>query len=165
MSQGVRIKWPNDVLLNGRKVSGILSELATEQDRVDFIVMGIGVNLNYRRHAMPPEIREIATSVLEESGREVDRGTFTRILLENLEQRYVEVCTHGFEAVAERWNEYARVEGQWMQAKIVGQRDVIGRARGLDPNGFLLLEDAEGMVKTVLSGDVSLLAAPPKSGY
>lgn len=162
--QGLRIKWPNDVLLNGRKVSGILSELATEQDRVDFVVMGIGVNLNYRRHAMPPEIREIATSVLEESGREVDRRAFTKTLLENLEQHYLEVCAHGFEAVAECWNEYARIEGQWMQAKIAGQGDVIGRARGLDRNGFLLLEDTEGILRTVLSGDVSLLAGPQKRG-
>lgn len=162
--QGLRIKWPNDVLLNGRKVSGILSELATEQDRVDFVVMGIGVNLNYRRHAMPAEIRKIATSVLEESGREVDRKAFTKTLLENVEQRYLQVCASGFEAVAQQWNEYAQIEGQWMRAKVIGQGDVIGRARGLDPNGFLLLEDAEGILKTVLSGDVSLLGAPPKGG-
>jgi BirA family biotin operon repressor/biotin-[acetyl-CoA-carboxylase] ligase len=154
---GPRIKWPNDVLLSGRKACGILCELATDQDRVDFVIVGIGVNLNYARHQMPPAIRDIATSVLEESGQEVDREYFTKTLIENLESRYLGIRDGGFKAVARSWNEYARIEGQWMVARVVGEREFLGKALGLDENGFLLLESAAGVVTTISSGEVSLL--------
>lgn len=156
-----QIKWPNDILLRTRKVSGILCELVTEQEQVSFVIVGVGINLNYSREDMPPEIRDIATSVMEESGREVDRAFFTQSLLENLEKKYLELQSNGFHAVAERWNQYARIEGQWMRAQ-VGGKSIIGRARGLDENGFLVLESTRGTTETVVAGDVSLLAGSPE---
>lgn len=158
---GPRIKWPNDVLLKGLKASGILCELGTEQNKVSFVTVGIGVNLNYPRRQMPSEIQGIATSVLEETGQEVDRVRFAKALIENLESHYVELWERGFEAIARSWNEYARIEGQWMRARVAGKGDILGKARGLDENGFLLLEDARGIIETILAGDVSLLGARP----
>jgi len=157
-----RIKWPNDVLLHGRKTAGILCELVTERKNARFVIVGLGVNLNYPRDAMPPQIRDIATSVMEESGREVDRALFTRALIENLEKHYLGLRACGFTAVARSWNQYARIEGQWMRAQVNGG-SIIGKAVGLDENGFLVLESTKGTTETVIAGDVALLDASPRT--
>ena len=81
----MEIKWPNDVLLDGLKTSGILMELSAEATRVDFLVLGIGVNLNVERDGFPEEFRTLATSLVSHSGRSVDRAHFTRRLFVTLE--------------------------------------------------------------------------------
>ena len=151
-----RIKWPNDVLLRGRKVAGILSELACEPGRTLFVIVGIGVNLNFPRDLMPPDIRERATSVMEEAGAPVDRAALTRSLVRNLENRYIELEERGFAPIARRWNEHARMDGQWVRAH-TPEEELVGRVRELDRNGFLVLERRDGRTERVVSGDVFLL--------
>ncbi len=151
-----RIKWPNDILLGGRKVAGVLSELACEGDRTLFVIVGIGVNLNYPRALMPPEIRERATSVLEESGAAVDRVRVTRSLMRHMDKRYIEFQEHGFAPIARGWNRYARMKGCRVRAHTPdGER--AGRVRELDGSGFLVLECEGGRTERVVSGDVFLL--------
>lgn len=156
VSGAPRIKWPNDVLVRGRKVAGILSELACEPGRTLFVIVGIGVNLNFPRALMPPEIRDLATSVLEEAGGPVDRVVFTRSLVRNLEKRYIELEERGFDAIARSWNAYARMEGRWVRARTT-EEDLVGRVRELDGDGFLVLECRDGRTERVVSGDVFLL--------
>lgn len=151
-----RIKWPNDILLRGRKVAGVLSELACESERTLFVIVGIGVNLNYPRAVMPPAIRERATSVMEEAGAAVDRVLVTRSLVRRLEARYVEFEEHGLAPIARRWNDYARVEGHRARAH-TPDGECTGRVRGLDENGFLVLDCGGGRIERVVSGDVVLL--------
>lgn len=155
-----RIKWPNDVLLRGRKVAGILSELACEPGRTLFVVVGIGVNLNFPRALMSADIRDRATSVMEEAGAPVDRSLVARSLVRNLENRYIELEERGFAPIARRWNEHARMEGQWVRAGI-GEEELVGRVLRLDEDGFLVLECAGGRTERVVSGDVSLLEGAP----
>lgn len=151
------IKWPNDVLLRGRKVAGILSELACERDRTLFVIVGIGVNLNFPRTLMAPDIRDRATSLLEETGAPVDRVEVTRSLVRNLENRYTEFEKQGFEAIAGSWNRYARMEGRWVRARMGEEEELVGRVRELDGNGFLVLECGDGRTERVVSGDISLM--------
>lgn len=151
-----RIKWPNDVLLRGRKVAGILSELACEPGRTLFVIVGIGVNLNYPRALMSPDIRDRATSVMEERGAAVDRVRFTQSLVRHLENRYIEFEERGFAPIAERWNEHARMDGQWVRARMP-EEELVGRVRELDGDGFLVLECRDGRTERVVSGDVFLM--------
>ena len=151
-----RIKWPNDVLLRGRKAAGILSELASEPGRTLFVIVGIGVNLNFPRALMPPDIRDRATSVMEEAGTPVDRVLFTRSLVRNLENRYIELEERGFDAIARRWNAYARMEGRWVRTR-TAEEELVGRVREMDGDGFLVLECGDGRTERVVSGDVFLL--------
>ncbi len=151
-----RIKWPNDILLGGLKAAGVLSELACENERTLFVIVGIGVNLNYPRALMPPEIRERATSVMEEAGAAVDRPRVARSLVRHLENRYIEFEAHGFAPIARRWNECARMEGCRVRAHTAdGER--AGRVRELDGSGFLVLDCGGGRTERVVSGDVVLL--------
>ena len=158
-----RIKWPNDILLRGRKTSGILCELVTEGERVTFVIVGVGVNLNYARAEMPQEIRGIATSVMEEAGRVVNRSAFTQRLIQSLETQYLSWQKNGFNDVARLWNQYARIEGQWMRAQ-VGGNNLVGKACGLDEHGFLVLESTKGITERVVAGDIFLLSGPPGAG-
>ena len=155
-----RIKWPNDVLLRGRKVAGILSELACEPGRTLFVIVGIGLNLNFPRALMSPELRDRATSVMEEAGAPVDRALVTRSLVRNLENRYIEFEERGFASIARRWNEYAQMEGRWVRAR-TAEEELVGRVRMLDGNGFLVLECRDGRTERVVSGDVFLLEGAP----
>ena len=155
-----RIKWPNDVLLRGRKVAGILSELACEPGRTLFVIVGIGINLNFPRGRMSPDLRSRATSVMEEAGAPVDRVLVTRSLVRNLENRYIEFEEHGFGPIARKWNGYARMEGRWVRARTAGE-EWVGRVRMLDGDGFLVLECRDGRTERVVSGDVFLLQGAP----
>lgn len=151
-----RIKWPNDILLGGLKVAGVLSELACESERTLFVIVGIGVNLNYPRALMPREIRERATSVMEEAGAAVDRVRVTRSLVGHMEKRYIEFEEQGFAPIARCWNGYARMEGRRVRAQTPdGER--AGRVLELDGSGFLVLDCGGGRTERVVSGDVVLL--------
>jgi len=81
-----RIKWPNDLLLNGKKVAGLLNEMSAETDSVNFVILGIGVNLNMRHEQFPADLRHPATSLMLEYGQPVDRTLFARFLFEEIDQ-------------------------------------------------------------------------------
>jgi len=155
-----RIKWPNDILLGGLKVAGILSELACEPARTVYVIVGIGINLNFPRALMSPDIRERATSVMEETGASVDRIAIARSLVRNMESRYIEFEERGFEPIARIWNVYARMQGCWVRARTADD-ELVGRVRELDGNGFLVLECGGGRTERVVSGDVFLMEGAP----
>lgn len=149
------VKWPNDILIDGRKTAGILLEMDSEPDRVHFVVMGIGVNLNIRKSMFPDYIRETATSLLEETGSPVDRAAFTKDLLSSIERWYGVYLSEGFVPVLEAWRGYFASVGK--PVKVTSFDKVItGLCRGVDDNGALLLE-RDGRVERVISGDVEAL--------
>jgi BirA family transcriptional regulator, biotin operon repressor / biotin---[acetyl-CoA-carboxylase] ligase len=148
----VRLKWPNDVLVDGRKICGILTEMRTKADRVHFIIAGIGVNLNMRKLDFPREIRETATSLRIGTECEIDRLDVAIRLFENLERWYRIFLSGGAAAIREKWLEYAEIIGKRIEVvfKSDTQRGIVV---GLDENGALLLEGETG-VQQVLAGDV-----------
>jgi BirA family biotin operon repressor/biotin-[acetyl-CoA-carboxylase] ligase len=152
------IKWPNDVLLGGRKVCGVLTELEAETDRVDFVVVGIGVNLNSELEDFPPELRERATSVLITSGRRVDRALFAAALLGKLERCYERFRSDGFAALAEGWAKRSALAGRDITVDGAGGM-VSGAYAGIDSEGALLLKEsgADGRIRRVLAGDVTII--------
>jgi BirA family biotin operon repressor/biotin-[acetyl-CoA-carboxylase] ligase len=153
IAQPVMIKWPNDILVDGRKLAGILTEASCDPDKVNFVILGIGVNLNYRVAAMPEEIRAHATSMAELTGRSIHRESFLRRLLQGLDRCYGELDEFGFAGLAPRWEAHFGLRGKRVRVELLDQI-VVGRATGIDRDGALLIEDDRGMRQRVLAGDV-----------
>jgi len=152
----VAIKWPNDVLLGGLKTSGILMELGAEATRVDFLVLGIGVNLNIDRNQFPAEFRDRATSLASHSGRPVDRLAFARSLYVNLEST-LDVCAErGFEGVRADFDARFQMRGQSVSVFGLDGSELRGIALGIDDDGALRLQLESGDVTRVIAGDVTL---------
>jgi BirA family biotin operon repressor/biotin-[acetyl-CoA-carboxylase] ligase len=149
------LKWPNDVLLGGRKVAGILVELDAEADRVRHVIAGIGVNLNAPETAFPPALRATAGSLHLATGRQVDRAAFTGRLLAALEARYGRFLAKGFSSVRAEWESYSVLRGA--QVRVVSpDGEIAGRVLGLDDDGALRLRRAGGDVARVVAGEVTL---------
>ena len=151
----VAIKWPNDCLLDGRKVAGILTEMDAERDRVQAIVLGIGVNLNAPAEAFPPELCATATSVLIATGTRVDRVAFTAALCGEIEDVYDRVVREGFAALASEWNGLSCLTGQRVTVDCAGRRSS-GTVKGLDECGRLVL-DGPGGEQRIVAGDVTVV--------
>jgi BirA family transcriptional regulator, biotin operon repressor / biotin---[acetyl-CoA-carboxylase] ligase len=150
------IKWPNDILLGGKKLAGILTEAACSAERVEYVVLGIGVNLNYACSAMPEEIRRRATSVLEAAGRPVQRESFLRRLIQGVERCYGELEQAGFDALAARWEGYFAWRGRRVRVELLDQVTT-GTAQGIDRDGALVIVDDGGIAHRILAGDVILV--------
>lgn len=161
----VEIKWPNDVLIRGRKTSGILMESSAEGARIAFAVLGIGVNLNVDRNTFPDEFRSLATSVSSELDRPIDRIDFTRRLFENLETHLDTHARGGFDALRPRFESFFRMRGRAVGVEAVGGERIDGTARGIAPDGALEIEIGEGPRAgervRVLAGDVTLAKPDP----
>lgn len=149
------IKWPNDILLRGRKVAGILTELHAELDSVQYVILGIGVDVNAGPTDFPPEVRSLATSLKSETGEAIDRGELAAAILRELDQDYARVCGSRFEAVADEWEQHCRTIGRQVVIQ-VGDRRVQGRAESLDEDGALLLRSQHGHLERIIGGDVTL---------
>lgn len=140
------IKWPNDVLVNGKKICGILTEMNAETDAVNFIVLGIGVNVN---NEVP---LETATTMRAELGREVDRVRFVQSLLEILEEDYLTFKEEGFTPILWSWRRYSDTLGR--QVEVTYQDEVVrGLAQDVDEDGSLLVKTQDGSIRKIVSGD------------
>ncbi len=149
------IKWPNDLLASGRKLAGILTEMAAEPDRVMWVVLGVGVNLNARPEDFPPEMRGEATSVAIERGQPAPRALFAAALLKTLEEWLDRHADAGFGPVRQAWRERSVTLGREVRVSTEG-RDLEGVAEDIDEGGALLVR-AGRRLERVLAGDVKLV--------
>lgn len=150
-----RLKWPNDVLVAGRKVVGILAELES-RGAAPFVVLGIGVNVNMELDDFPPELRDKAGSLAVATGSHLSRARVAGRILACLEQRYDELRRRGFGAAARRWCELSGFVGCWLEVQEPGGV-VAGEVLRLDDDGALRLLLADGREHRVLAGDVTVL--------
>jgi BirA family transcriptional regulator, biotin operon repressor / biotin---[acetyl-CoA-carboxylase] ligase len=149
------IKWPNDLLVRGKKIAGILTELNAELDRVKYIVLGIGVDVNQTANEFPADLRKIATSLKAEADAPVSRPELAVAILRELDHDYARVCSGRFAAVADEWESYCTTIGQRVAIRI-GDRQVSGRAESLGEDGALILRTDHGHLETIIGGDVTL---------
>jgi BirA family transcriptional regulator, biotin operon repressor / biotin---[acetyl-CoA-carboxylase] ligase len=147
------IKWPNDILAGGKKVAGVLTESACHGERIDFVILGIGVNINYPVESMPDAIQKRATSMISFTGTNVSRESVVRRLIQDLDRCYGELEELGFQTVAPRWEARFELRGKKVRVEMT-DRIIIGTARGIDRDGALLVEDGRGEVQRVVAGDV-----------
>jgi len=152
------IKWPNDVLVVGKKVCGILAEMQTEAGELRAVILGIGVNINAPLSAFPEELHDKASSLLLVSGRTIERSMFTASLLTHLEKCYVLWLEQGFAALRTTWEMYASSVLGKRIAVAASEGTVTGTALGLDDDGALLVRgEADGAIHRLLAGDVSVI--------
>ena len=158
---GPRLKWPNDVLVGGRKLAGVLTEMTTRGGQVDTAVVGVGVNVNAR--SFPPELAGRATSLAIELGRSVDLIALRSELLAQLDIWLGRFLADGLTEVGPAWTRWSGVGGQRVRVELGGGAAVEGRVRGITPDGALDLEDDRGHHVRIVAGEVVLLD-PPAGG-
>jgi BirA family biotin operon repressor/biotin-[acetyl-CoA-carboxylase] ligase len=149
------IKWPNDILIAGRKASGLLTEMSAEQDRIRHIVLGIGVDVNMDIDELPAEVRESATTLAAECGRKIDRLSLLRQLIRELDAWYQAFLVTENDVLAE-WKALNVTIGNSVAVSGAGET-FQGLAQGIDDEGRLMVELADGTLRTVAAGDVSIL--------
>lgn len=150
------IKWPNDILVGGKKVAGVLTESSCTADRLLFVILGIGVNVNFPPEEMPESIRRSATSLIALAGKPIDRTAFALQLIQNLDRCYGDLEDKGFPFIAERWRSFFRLGGRRVRVEMVDQI-ILGKAMGIDGDGALIVEDETGTRRRIVAGDVILL--------
>jgi BirA family biotin operon repressor/biotin-[acetyl-CoA-carboxylase] ligase len=149
------IKWPNDILVGGKKVAGILTELSAELDRVKHVILGIGVDVNLGAGEFPPELRRLATSLKIESGRTIPRAELATAILRELDRDYARICGGFFAEVADEWEAHGTTIGRDVTIQ-TGERRIRGRAESLDDDGALLVRTEHGHLERIIGGDVTL---------
>lgn len=145
-----KIKWPNDILISGKKISGILTELSADVEKINYIVVGVGINLNTEKEILP----ENGTSLKIEMKEEVSIKLFLKSFLEHYDSIYQEYINGKIDLIIERWKDNSDTLGK--KVKIIGINETFeGLAKDIDENGALILQTKEKEIK-VYSGDVSL---------
>ncbi|RJX27051.1 MAG: biotin--[acetyl-CoA-carboxylase] ligase [Dethiobacter sp.] len=152
----VGIKWPNDLLINNRKVCGILTELKAEADLLHYLVIGIGLNVNSKEEDFPAELRNTATSLyLENNKEEVSRQKLASSILQEMDNSYLDYLNNGPGMVISAWKKYNITLGKDVTIKTV-QGSFSGKAADLDSDGALIVEEEKGIKKRFQAGEVTL---------
>lgn len=149
------IKWPNDILLNGKKVTGILTELQAEADKIHSIIIGIGMNVNQKEEDFPSELQSTATSLAIEKGEKVSRSDLIKCIFTNLEKLYLLYLEKGFLPIKILWESYAVSIGKQIKARTL-TNTLEGKALGITNEGVLELEDKDGVIHQIYSADIEL---------
>ena len=150
----VRIKWPNDVVCGGRKISGILTELSTEVDYINYIVVGVGINC--AQTSFPPEIADTATSLLLESGKPVNRARLIAACMKWFEHYYDTFAGDGdLSALSEEYNALLAGKGNTVRILTPGDEHT-GISLGINQRGELLVQRPDGTIEEVYAGEVSV---------
>lgn len=148
------IKWPNDILYEGKKIVGILTEMSAEIDAINHVVIGMGINVNIAEHEFTNDLQDIATSLSIITGQNVSRLLLLNAVLLELEQAYEQVVRQGFSVMLDEWRELSVTLGK--QVNVVGSgREFSGMAMDIDDDGALLVQ-TDTCLERVLAGDVSI---------
>lgn len=147
------IKWPNDILVHGKKLVGILTLMSASMEKIDYIIMGIGINTGIKKNEFPEDFREGATSFLNE-GINVSRKDLLAAILGELEKEYSIAQDEGFDKVLDDWRALSVTLGQEVRV-IFGDESYTGKAVDIDRDGCLLVNTGSE-VKRVIAGDVSI---------
>ena len=149
------IKWPNDILMSGKKVAGILTEMTAELDRVRHVIPGIGVDVNLTAGDFPPDLRKIATSLRIETCKPVSRAELAVNIFRELDRDYALICAGQFTGVADEWEAHCTTIGREVTVQL-GARQIRGCVESLDDDGALLLRSEHGHLERIIGGDVTL---------
>ncbi len=150
------VKWPNDVLVRGKKICGILTETSTREDTVQFVIIGVGINANMDLLAFPTTLRSKVTSLKHELGRKVDVGRFPQSLLCSFEHNYKRLHQGEWHSLLEEWKALATFFGK--RVKITGFGEtIIGEAVDVSAEGSLKIRLNDGSFREVIAGDLTRL--------
>ncbi len=150
------IKWPNDILINMKKVCGILTETRTRKDTLEFAVVGIGINANFAVDVLPANLRDSSTTLQDESKREVERETLLRDLLQEIESYYKVFARDQFGHILDEWRGLAAFLGSKVEVESHREK-VEGWAVNIDSYGALIMKLRNGTTRRILSGDLRIV--------
>ncbi len=150
------IKWPNDIYIRGKKAGGILIEMNAELDEINFVIVGIGVNVNILRKDIPKSLIKNCTSTRIEAGKKCNRVEFAKALLREFEKQYTILLEDGFDRIGKEWVDLSLTLGKMIEAMTEGEA-FVGYPTGLDEDGGLLLRLDTGIIKKVAGGDIRIL--------
>lgn len=142
------VKWPNDIILRNKKVGGVLTEMSKGS-----VVVGIGVNINTGLSSFEGELKELATSIKEELGKEVDTLKFLRVLLQEFDSLYGIFLSKGSESIISEWKTLSEIIGSWIKVK-KGKEEIEGKVLDVGSSGELIIRSARGRIIRLTSGNV-----------
>lgn len=148
-----QIKWPNDILINQKKLAGILTEMQAEQDQIQYIVIGFGMNVNLDESTMPADINDIATSLQIELGKELDTNRLTQSILEKFEEVYDGYIKHGFTPIKEKWETYGFKIGEKINIRAM-KNEWTSTFLGIASDGALLATDVNNNEAKYYSAEI-----------
>jgi BirA family biotin operon repressor/biotin-[acetyl-CoA-carboxylase] ligase len=151
----VETKWPNDVQVSGRKICGILTEMSTMGEKVNYVIVGVGINANFMKKAFPENLKTVATSLQDELGRKIKLEELFRALLEKLEHFHELLMREGVEPILAEWKKRASFLGCQVEVAS-GTERWAGLALDVENDGSLVLRLEDGTMKRVFVGDVTL---------
>ncbi|WP_405379350.1 biotin--[acetyl-CoA-carboxylase] ligase [Phascolarctobacterium sp.] len=157
------IKWPNDILLMGRKLVGILTEMNAEFGHINYVVIGTGINTNTTVDDFPDEVKPLAVCVAEAAKEPFTRVQLLCDILQNMEDLYEQAVSEGFAPVLAEWRKYSCTLGQEVKV-IAPDMTYFGQAVDIDDEGLLMVRKEDGTMEKVVAGDVSIRPAAAKNG-
>jgi len=146
------IKWPNDVRINGKKVAGILLESEADGNKIDFVILGIGVNLNTDVTQLSPELKSTSTTIAHELNQSVDCYEFLKHLFLTLDKHYSIFLNQDINSILSEWKKHSDTLGRKVRI-ITSSDETVGTAFDIDESGFLIIETDLGVHKKITSGD------------
>lgn len=150
-----KIKWPNDLMINNKKICGILTEMNSDKNRVNYVVIGIGLNVNNLNEDFPNEIRDIATSILSETGRYIDRNFIAAKILNNFEILYNEFINNNFILSLNICKNKSNLIGK--NINLIKNKEVTkAKALDLGEDGDLIVQYEDGEIDSIISGEISV---------
>lgn len=157
----VKIKWPNDLLVEGKKLAGILTEMDAEFDKINFLVLGIGINANFDLEMFPSDFRDKITSLKTQLNKNMDRKILLADILNKLEKNYLDFLNGPIEnsfskIIQSRWNQLDGMAGNNIKVMISGEV-VEGIASGINDQGGLIIKTTKGETKHLYAGEVTIL--------
>jgi BirA family biotin operon repressor/biotin-[acetyl-CoA-carboxylase] ligase len=153
------LKWPNDVQISGKKVSGILTSMVADMESVQSVVLGIGINVNSKIEDFPEELREKVTSVAIELGDRVQRVELLRSFLEEFEGLYEAFLHAGFGRILKEWRQRASMAGKCVRIELVDGA-IEGKVLDVDADGYLIVETKPGQARRIVAGDLTISREP-----
>jgi len=149
------IKWPNDIIISGKKAGGLLTEMSAEADRVHHVVLGIGLDVNMDPMVLPSDVRARSTTLAKEAGRRIDRSLLVREIILELDRRY-QLFLADRAGVLTAWEGLNITLGKQVAVSGAGE-SLTGVAQGIDDEGRLIIRLQDGSLRAVSAGDVTIL--------
>ena len=148
-----QIKWPNDILINEKKVCGILTEMSAELDIINWVVVGIGINVNIDHRKFPEDIQENTISLKATSGKEISRVKLAQTFLQEFEKYYESLKRKEFPSILREWKLYSHNLGKKIRVD-TGERIITGEAMDINESGALILKKEDGELAEIISGTI-----------
>lgn len=156
------IKWPNDILIDGKKMVGILTEMNAEFGHINYIVIGTGININIPKENLSDDLKDIVASLADVTVKKINRAELLALILKNMEEFYELALAEGFGPILDEWRWWSTTLGK--EVKVVAPNETyIGKALDIDEEGLLIVDRGGEKVK-VIAGDVSIRSAQSEGG-